>query len=98
MVLMLLIGIVVIGTHVTAILLDWEYGILLSLFGFLFVLGGMTVTYYQWRRFLHFRKYFVPPDFVRCPYRGMTNSREATFCLRCGKALQRKLNRTSRNL
>jgi len=87
---MLLTVVVVIGTIVTAILLDWEYGISLLLYGIILGSVGVTGSYLIYRIILFRKQDLFPPNFIRCHYCGMKNFTNAQFCIRCGKVLPRK--------
>ena len=95
----LLTIIIIMGTIIIAILLDWEFGISLLLVSILVILGGIAAGYYRHTILSFLRQYspMLPPKFVRCPYCGMKNFTNAQFCIRCGKALpQKKLYKMSR--
>lgn len=89
MLIMLLTVVGVIGAIVVTILLDWEFGISLLLFGIIVISVGITTALYKLRFFFTvlWRAYCSEVKFAKCPYCGMKNSGDPIFCARCGKVL-----------
>lgn len=88
---LLLVVVVVIGTIIAAIFLDWELGVSLLLIGIIVIPATVIAGYYLYRLFpLEQQIYLGIPNFIKCPYCGMNNSTIDEFCARCGKALPRK--------